>query len=159
MSGAVLGNYIGLKDLIKNEEGEIVGAILFDYIDNKEFKVNSKVIVNCTGTWSDELRLMDDPKAKKRIIGSRGVHLIMPEKYTPENVGLLVPKTKDGRVMFFLPFKGQTLAGTTDHVHQIDSTPPSAPPEDVKEITNELSNYFNGDVEKDVKSAWCGIRP
>ena len=39
---------------------------------------------------------------------------MLPAHFAPETCGLIVPKTKDGRVVFLLPWLGGVLAGTTD---------------------------------------------
>ncbi len=158
MKGAVLGNYVEFLDFVKDASGKCVGAKLRDRMDGKEFTVKAKAIVNCAGVFSDSIRLKDNPKATPRIVTSRGVHLILPHKYTEHEVGILIPKTADGRIMFVLPFQGLTIAGTTDHKCDISSGP-IAPPEDIKEITTELGHYFNGDLDHEYTAAWCGIRP
>ena len=35
--------------------------------------------------------------------------------YSPANMGLLDPKTSDGRVIFFLPWQNATMAGMKSH--------------------------------------------
>ena len=40
---------------------------------------------------------------------SGGVHVTLPDYYSPENMGLIVPKTKDGRVVFMLPWQVRIL--------------------------------------------------
>jgi len=40
---------------------------------------------------------------------------MMKNELTPKNVGMLIPKTKDKRIMFMCPYKNSTLIGTTDH--------------------------------------------
>ena len=52
------------------------------------------------------------------IMPSAGVHITLPDYYSPENVGMIVPKTKDGRVVFMLPWLGETIAGTTGMMMQ-----------------------------------------
>lgn len=47
----------------------------------------------------------------------------MPDYYSPENMGLIVPKTKDGRVIFLLPWLGYTVAGTTDNPTELTFLP------------------------------------
>ena len=47
------------------------------------------------------------------VTPSAGVHVTLPDYYSPENLGMIVPKTKDGRVVFMLPWKEATIAGTT----------------------------------------------
>ena len=47
------------------------------------------------------------------IMPSAGVHVTLPDYYSPEHLGMIVPKTKDGRVVFMLPWLSSTIAGTT----------------------------------------------
>lgn len=76
-------------------------------------------------------------------------------------MGLLDPATSDGRVIFFLPWQKQTIAGTTDLPCEVTHNP--RPTEDeIMFILQEVKNYLNPDVEVrrgDVLSAWSGIRP
>ena len=44
---------------------------------------------------------------------STQVHVTLPDYYSPEHLGMIVPKTKDGRVVFMLPWQSATIAGTT----------------------------------------------
>ena len=57
---------------------------------------------------------MDDGKAREIVCASAGVHIVLPDYYSPSNMGLLDPATSDGRVIFFLPWQNHTIAGTTD---------------------------------------------
>lgn len=56
---------------------------------------------------------MDNPENLDIVAPSAGVHIILPNYYSPRNMGLLDPATSDGRVIFFLPWQGNTIAGTT----------------------------------------------
>ncbi len=49
---------------------------------------------------------MDNPEARKIVQPSAGIHIVLPEYYSPRNMGLLDPSTSDGRVIFFLPWQG-----------------------------------------------------
>lgn len=40
--------------------------------------------------------------------------LVLPSYFTPPDMGMLIPRTRDGRVLFLLPWEGSALAGTTD---------------------------------------------
>merc|ERR1712205_143761 len=42
------------------------------------------------------------------------VHVVLKKRLCPQRIGLLLPSTDDGRVLFMLPFFGSTLVGTTD---------------------------------------------
>ncbi len=45
------------------------------------------------------------------------MHVTLPDYYSPEHLGMIVPKTKDGRVVFMLPWLDATIAGTTGTVY------------------------------------------
>jgi len=60
-------------------------------------------------------------------------------------MGLVVPKTRDGRVLFFLPWEGMTICGTTDAPSDITMTP-SPTQDDVTFIIEESNRYLNRTV-------------
>jgi len=108
----------------------------------KEFDTYAKVIVNAAGPFCDSVRKMADKSARDLISPSSGVHIILPDYYSPEGMGLIVPKTKDGRVVFMLPWLGRTVAGTTDSNTSITFLP--EPHEDeIQFILDAISDYLN----------------
>ncbi|XP_011193203.1 glycerol-3-phosphate dehydrogenase, mitochondrial [Zeugodacus cucurbitae] len=162
--GATVCNHVEVKELLKKEENGkkvLCGAKVKDHISGKEFTVKAKCIINATGPFTDFIRKMDDPNVKTICCPSSGVHIVLPGYYSPDQMGLLDPSTSDGRVIFFLPWQRQTIAGTTDLPCDITHNP--SPTEDeIQFILNEIKNYLNTDVEVrrgDVLSAWSGIRP
>lgn len=76
-------------------------------------------------------------------------------------MGLLDPATSDGRVIFFLPWQGNTIAGTTDARCDVEREP-RPQEEDIQWILEEVRRYLSPDIKVrrgDVLSAWSGIRP
>jgi glycerol-3-phosphate dehydrogenase len=122
MKGANLVNYVEVVDLVKGKDGKIEGAVLIDKLTKKEFKVKSKVVVNCAGIHADELRLKDNPNTFNRIIGAKGTHLMFKQGMLPLDSGIIIPKTKDGRLIFVINYLGQTMVGTTDEKTPITHT-------------------------------------
>lgn len=66
--------------------------------------------------------------------------------YSPDQMGLLDPATSDGRVIFFLPWQKQTIAGTTDMPCDV-TYHPKPTEEEIQFILHEVKNYLNPDVE------------
>ena len=114
MKGATLANYVEFQDYVKDEAGKIIGAKLYDRLGKKEFTVKSKVVVNCAGIHSDELRVKDKPEVAPRIQGARGTHLMFKKGLVPSDSGIIIPKTKDGRLIFIINYLGHPMVGTTD---------------------------------------------
>ncbi|GLT66797.1 hypothetical protein SLA2020_391460 [Shorea laevis] len=160
LAGAAILNHAEVVSLLKDEVSErIIGARIRDNLSGKEFDTYSKVVVNAAGPFCDSVRTMADKDAQPMICPSSGVHIVLPDYYSPEGMGLIVPKTKDGRVVFMLPWLGRTVAGTTDSNTTITSLP--EPHEDeIQFILDAISDYLNVKVRRtDVLSAWSGIRP
>lgn len=167
--GATCLNYMEVKQLIK-KDGKIVGVHAQDRENFKDYFVKAKCVVNATGPWADRILDMDaDPEGKppadgplppKMVVPSLGVHVVLPEYYCPRDIGLLDPSTSDGRVMFFLPWQGKVLAGTTDTPLKLVPENPIPSEEDIQDILNELQKYMVFPVAReDVLLAWSGIRP
>ncbi|KAL7631907.1 UNVERIFIED_CONTAM: hypothetical protein RMT77_017786 [Armadillidium vulgare] len=164
--GASICNYVSVIDLTKKTspadgQEKINGAVVRDEVTGKIFNISAKCVINATGPFTDSIRNMDSPGGKGICAPSMGVHITLPDYYSPVKMGLLDPNTSDGRVIFFLPWEGRTIAGTTDTPCEI-SYRPSPTEEDIQFILNEIKNYLSPDVEVrrgDVLSAWAGIRP
>ncbi|CAM6098082.1 unnamed protein product [Calypogeia fissa] len=160
LAGAAVLNHAEVVTLHKDEvTGRVIGARVRNNLTGKDFDVYAKVVVNAAGPFCDSVRQLADGKAKPMISPSSGVHIVLPDYYSPDAMGLIVPKTKDGRVVFMLPWMGRTVAGTTDSVTPISHLP--EPHEDeIQFILDAISDYLCIKVRRsDVLSAWSGIRP
>ena len=165
--GATMVNYVEVTGLEKDANGKLCGAKVKDLIaerDGKgaeEFSIKAKGIINATGPFTDGIRKMDDQNVPEIVAPSSGVHVILPGYYSPADMGLIDPSTSDGRVIFFLPWQGNTIAGTTDSPCDIKQNP-VAGEEEIDWILKEVSNYLQPEINVrrgDVLAAWSGIRP
>jgi glycerol-3-phosphate dehydrogenase len=165
--GATVVNHIEVTGLEKSSNGQLCGARVKDLVQEKngkkadEFVIRAKGIINATGPFTDSIRKMDDQNVKEIVSPSSGVHVVLPGYYSPQKMGLIDPKTSDGRVIFFLPWQGNTIAGTTDAPTKI-SYNPVAGEEEIDWILSEISHYLSPDINVrrgDVLAAWSGIRP
>ena len=147
-TGATLANYVELKSLIKDESGKIIGGMCVDKLDPKgaEFPVKAKVVVNCAGVHADEIRQMDKPEAEKRIVPSRGTHLVFKKGMLNDNHGIIVPETEDGRMIFIINYFGHPMVGTTDEF--CDKTHNCEPSQaEIDFIIKELKPFFGEDYD------------
>jgi glycerol-3-phosphate dehydrogenase len=162
---SAFSNYVELKEYIYNKEGKIKGVKAYDKINNKEFEINSSLVVNCTGVKGDSNFSQNDPFSEKLVTTSKGAHIIVDKelfKETKVNEGYMLPKTSDGRILFFLPYQNNYfIVGTTESTVQNKDTP-IADDCDVQYIFKELKREFKLDeesLEKHIKSKWAGLRP
>ena len=159
--GAIVTNYTQVTDLIKDSDGKVSGAIIEDRLTGKKISVRAKTVINATGPFCDHIRKMDDDKVIPMVSPSAGTHIILPNYFSPKNMGLIDPSTSDGRVLFFLPWEGNVISGTTDAPSELDYNPKAAEG-DIEFILKEINGYLTNDVlvrRSDVLAAWAGIRP
>lgn len=165
--GATVVNHIEVTGLEKDADGKLNGARVRDLIQEKdgkqaqEFSIRARGVINATGPFTDSIRKMDDQSVNAIVAPSSGVHVILPGYYSPSKMGLIDPATSDGRVIFFLPWQGNTIAGTTDAPTEI-SPNPVAGEDEINWILSEIRGYLAPDINVrrgDVLAAWSGIRP
>jgi glycerol-3-phosphate dehydrogenase len=141
-------------------DSRIQRALVKDRETGEVFWVKSKVFMNCTGPFSDRVRAMAGLKSP-RIVPGKGSHLILPGSYCPQGIGMLIPKTQDGRVLFLVPWENHTILGTTDETGEISEK--SKITEKEKDfLIKELGSYLDVSEEvirKDVLGSFSGERP
>ncbi|KAH9810888.1 glycerol-3-phosphate dehydrogenase [Melampsora americana] len=172
--GAVVANHMEVVELHKVPEradvkpkgstqspGVLCGARIKDKVTGEEFNVRAKGIINATGPFCDGIRKLDDPTIENIVAPSSGVHITLPSYYAPSHMGLIDPETSDGRVIFFLPWQGNAIAGTTDSPAPVQQDP-LPKEEEIQWVLGEVRNYLSPELKVrrgDVLSAWCGLRP
>ncbi|THG98934.1 hypothetical protein EW026_g3317 [Hermanssonia centrifuga] len=160
--GATVANYVEVTDLHKNSgTGKLYGARVHDRLTGDQWDIRAKAVINATGPFSDALLTMDNPSHTPIVQASSGIHITLPNYYSPRTMGLLDPATSDGRVIFFLPWQGNTIAGTTDSPAKVE-TQPQASEEEIRWVLEEVRRYLSPDIKVrrgDVLSAWSGLRP
>ena len=165
--GALLVNYCKAVDLFF-EAGKVAGLLCEDAETGQRIKIQSRCVINAAGVWVDELREKDgaaNPNdgrkpTKPMVAPSQGVHVVVDREFLQADVGLMVPKTADGRVLFAVPWLGKVILGTTDTPRLDLAREPQPFKEEVDFILNESARYLKrGPRRQDVKSVWVGLRP
>ncbi|HSZ35025.1 MAG TPA: glycerol-3-phosphate dehydrogenase/oxidase [Puia sp.] len=156
---ATLLNYFKVYGL-KKEGNKITGVFTKDVETGIEYSLKAKTVVNATGVFVDELLNMDEPEARKIVQPSQGIHLVFDKSFIGPHDALMIPKTKDGRVLFAIPWHDRTLIGTTDtplDAHQLE---PVALEEEIRFILDTTAVYLTKiPNRKDVLSVFAGLRP
>jgi glycerol-3-phosphate dehydrogenase len=158
--GAVLMNYARVTGLGKGSDNIINGVTWQDTETGETFNAKARVVVNATGAFTDSVRQLADPNAKTMIAPSQGAHIILDRSFLPGTNAILVPHTKDGRVMFAIPWHNHTLVGTTDTSVPKADLEPVATEQEVEFMLETASLYLAKKPTKaDILSVWAGIRP
>jgi glycerol-3-phosphate dehydrogenase len=162
--GAVVLNHCPVASLVR-QGGKVAGVVARDALGGGgELRIAARCTVNATGVWVDDLRNMDrDEGAAKKpgiVAPSQGVHLVVDRSFWPGTHALLVPKTRDGRVLFAVPWLGKTILGTTDTPREDIVREPVPFADEVAFILGESARYLAKAPQRaDVRSVWVGLRP
>ncbi len=157
--GAAVVNYAGVTGFIK-ENGYVKGVIFRDGENEKEHEIKSKVVINATGVFTDEIRRLDDSASKNIIEPSRGTHVVLEREFLPGNSAIMVPHTDDNRILFAIPWHNKVLIGTTDIEVKHPVAEPSATVEEIDFLIEHAGRYLRKKpLREDVLSVFAGLRP
>jgi glycerol-3-phosphate dehydrogenase len=133
-----------------------------DLETGEELHVEAGTVVNATGVWADRLRPgeLHDEAEVPVIRPSRGTHILIPSEKLPVVDGAIAP-AGGGRMIFVLPWLGQTLVGTTDNDYDAEDLDHVKPAEsDVAYLLEATNAFFESDLQfSDVAGAFAGVRP
>jgi glycerol-3-phosphate dehydrogenase len=158
--GGALLNYVRVVGLTRGPDGTIEGVVARDVESGREFTAAARVVINATGPFADGVRRLADPDAATLISPSQGVHLVFDRSFLPGAAAIMVPHTRDGRVMFAIPWHGHTVVGTTDTPIDEATLEPRAFDTEVAFILETAALYLHkAPTRADVLSVFAGVRP
>jgi glycerol-3-phosphate dehydrogenase len=158
-AGGLAINHARLES-VNVHHSHIHGATITDSDTGECFEVAAKAIINATGVHSDRIRKMNDPTCVPLIAASRGSHIVLPNTRLNGNAALMIPKTRDGRVLFAIPWLDHLLVGTTDVATEETPAEPTASAAEIRFLLEHINQYL---VEPsnpgDILSTFAGLRP
>ncbi|OCW93782.1 FAD-dependent oxidoreductase [Macellibacteroides sp. HH-ZS] len=158
-AGACVLNYMKVTNLIK-QEGKVCGVEVMDMETGEQHVVKSKVVINATGVFADDILQMDEPGIKPTVRPSQGVHLVLDASFLQSDYAIMIPKTADGRVLFAVPWHDKVVVGTTDTLMKHALLEPVALEQEIDFILNTAGKYLTKPPQrKDVLSVFAGLRP
>jgi len=163
LKGATIANHVEVIAVLQGgpKGRTATGVRCKDRQTGKEFVLKAKSIVFAGGPFTDGLRKLEDPECKPAVGAGGGSHIVLPGYYSPQGMGLADLRTSRGAFLFFLPWKGHTVVGTTDSKSPAQ-TSPGVSEDEIQYLLNEVGRYLSDDLQVrrcDVLSAWRGWRP
>lgn len=164
MRGASIANYVSADSLIFDKVGKAIGAKCVDKTTGEKFTIRAKNIIFAGGAFTDGLRKLGagGDKVNPIVTGAGGTHIVLPSFFCPSNLGYVNMQTSDGRFLFYMPWMGHTLVGTTDCETNKPELHTAPSEDDIAYIFREMKKYLDPAIvlkRSDVQSAWYGVRP
>lgn len=158
--GALALNYIEAENPTY-QNGKISGFTVKDHISGKSLEIKAKGVINAAGPWVDHIRKADQSLDGKKLVLSKGVHLVFPFRKLPVSQAIYADVKHDpGRMIFIIPRGRSVYAGTTDTFYP-HADNPNVTREDVSYLLQALNGIFPDAklAESDIESTWSGVRP
>lgn len=157
--GAFCFNYCEVKDFLYQED-KVAGVVAYDKVNQEEFKVQAKQIINAAGPWSDGLRKIDKSLTSKKLHLTKGVHIVVSNKdfKLQDTIYFDVP---GGRMIFAIPRGKVTYIGTTDTNYKNNIDHPDITQKDVDYLLEAVNNMFPevNLKQEHIVATWSGLRP
>ncbi|MCF8713786.1 glycerol-3-phosphate dehydrogenase/oxidase [Joostella atrarenae] len=152
-------NYTQVNDFLY-EDGQVKGVAVTDNTTGDKYEIHAKYVINATGPWVDDLRLINNSKKGDSLHLTKGVHLVFKHEKFPvkQSVYFDVP---DGRMIFAIPRGKITYVGTTDTNYTENKNEVYTNLTDALYIIEAVNHMFptvNLSL-KDIQSTWAGLRP
>jgi glycerol-3-phosphate dehydrogenase len=158
--GGIVLNYFRVSGLLKDGYGKINGVKASDISSGEEFILKTKLVINATGVFADEIARMDNPGSKPTIRPSQGVHIVLDKAFLNSKSAIMIPKTTDGRVLFAIPWYDKVVIGTTDTPLDTISLEPVALEKEINFILQTAEEYLvKPPHREDVLCIFAGLRP
>jgi glycerol-3-phosphate dehydrogenase len=122
--------------------------------------VRANAVINAAGIFVDDVRTKDESAIAKLLSVSRGTHLVVGGDVLGETNALMVPKTRDGRVIFAIPWLGKVVIGTTDVPAARVEMEPGHDESEVEFLLETINPYLSRPLgHRDILSIFSGLRP
>ncbi len=157
--GALTLNHVAASAPVVQQQ-RVRGLALHDAETGRALVARAKAVVNATGVWTDRLRAGLGGRPMIRPL--RGSHLIVDRWRLPVALSVSLMHPADGRPVFFFPWEGATLIGTTDLDHHGDLGSEAAiTPAETDYLLAAVDSAFPraGLTEADVIACYAGVRP
>ncbi len=159
-NGAKIMTNTKVIKIINNEFSWKIIAENKDQRTKKTIELTSKVLVNASGPWVNDLaskiNKTKDKHNNARLI--KGSHIIVPRLYVHNKAYIF--QNNDGRVIFTIPFeKDFSLIGTTDIPFEGNPLEAKISLEEINYLCESVSRYFKNRVfPNDVIWNYSGVR-
>jgi glycerol-3-phosphate dehydrogenase len=157
--GAAVFNYADVEEIVRDGHGRIGGVRVRDLLTGRVVTLGARVVVNATGPWVDLLRERAgvSERGPRILRRTKGIHCVMP-RLTERAV---YHSTRDGRMIFVIPWRDFSLVGTTDTDFEGDLDRLFATREEVEYLLNEVRRAVPDQrvAPETVAYTYAGVRP
>lgn len=159
--GAVTRNYT-MATALKQHSDRSWEVALRDEISRATVTVHSRILLNMTGPWIDEVNATvgDGRTVARKVISIKGSHILVRLPAECRGHGIM-GTNREGEAITCMPWGDLHYVGPTETVYEgsLDDVQPTE--EEIRFLLDEINHFMPGiDLSRnDVLQAWAGVRP
>jgi glycerol-3-phosphate dehydrogenase len=136
--------------------GESTNTVEYRYNEKTE-TCTARVLVNAAGPWAQEVLSRITPSPPQlQVELVQGTHILLPGELTQ---GVYYVEAEDRRVVFVMPWKGNTLVGTTESVFRGNPADITPLPHEIAYLVETACRYFpRYRTGEPIRDAFAGLR-
>ncbi|EDW88340.2 glycerol-3-phosphate dehydrogenase, mitochondrial isoform X1 [Drosophila yakuba] len=161
--GANVCNHMEVTEIMP-QEGCCRVVSVKDKISGEKFYIQSKAVINATGSSTDAIRQMDKEGTPPILLPTLGTQVSLPRYFGSGHYGLLSPALKsDDLTVYMVPFENHMVLGIREvELDEVSGRgSPTPDPDDVDCLLEAAKRRMNPCVELGrchVLSAWTAIK-
>ncbi len=163
-NGAQAANYVKMVGFLRNGD-HVTGITARDQLDNAEFDIQAKLVINAAGPWSNAVLEKLDGRAKPLPYAlALGMNAVFRRELIPNYAAGLPCQEAGpdkGRLMFIVPWQNTTMAGTFYRHHQADVNAMAPTEGDTQRLLDQINSALPHAqlVQDDVTRIHAGLLP
>ncbi len=162
-AGAVAANYVKLT-AFHQSNGRITAIRARDELTGSEFDISSRLVINATGPWINDLLNLLDSRPSPPMKGlALGLNFILRRQLLPQATGLRCTRKTGGgqRLLFLMPWRNHTVAGTFYRIHKGTPDSMAVTEQDIETLLSDLTLAYPAAEFKreDISGVLAGLLP
>lgn len=157
--GAVVRNYTEASLGALGSDGTWQIGML-DREDGTSATVSASIVVNMAGIWIDEVNAKAQPRAGRRVLGTKGAHIVvkLPAEYRGYGVATLNSKREP---FYCIPWHDLHFFGPTETIYDGNKDDIHVTADEQAWLLQEANRLMPeiGITAADVRLTWAGVRP
>lgn len=143
--------------IVKAKRGKLDWDITILNQKNQQIQINCKAIINAAGPWVGNVAQDLKVKVNSKYKLVRGSHILVKKLYPGHHSYIL--QNTDGRIVFAIPYQGNTMLGTTEHAVKSANTSIQMNDFERDYLLKVANHYFESKLQaQDILHTWSGLR-
>ncbi len=134
--------------------------IKLDRLDGAKAQVTARHVMTMAGIWIDGVLSASGAKAKRRVFGTKGAHIVirLPDRYRGQGITTI---NSQGEPFYCIPWHDLHYIGPTETAYEGDLNDIHVDSDDLDFLLSETAALFPGlgVTRGDILSTWAGVRP